>query len=222
MLTLGIDEAGRGPCIGSMFITGTLFEEDQLEKLKKIGVRDSKLLTHKRRVELAEKIKRIAKAIKTIEVKPSEIDDAVNGNNSLNLNWLEAIKQADIINELNPHRVIIDCPSPNIGAYTNFLKKYIRKDLLNKIELIVRHKADRDFIECSSSSIIAKVTRDMKIDELKKKYGDFGSGYPSDPDTVRFLRNNWKKYPEIFRKSWESYKRLGEKKESLLSFIRKL
>ena len=62
----------------------------------------------------------------------------------------------------------------------------------------------------------------MKIDELKKKYGDFGSGYPSDPDTVRFLRNNWKKYPEIFRKSWESYKRLGEKKESLLSFIRKL
>ena len=55
-----------------------------------------------------------------------------------------------------------------------------------------------------------------KEEKLKKKYGDFGSGYPSDPKTQMFLKKNWKKYPEIFRQSWASYKKYsgvkGQKK----------
>ena len=54
-LILGLDEAGRGPVIGSLFICGALFEVEDLSKLKEIGVKDSKLLSHKKRIELDRK-----------------------------------------------------------------------------------------------------------------------------------------------------------------------
>ena len=207
MLTLGIDESARGPIIASMFIVGTMFESDKLNLLKNMGVKDSKMLIHKKRVELAKKITKLADKIKIIEVKPFEIDQAVEGKDNLNLNWLEALKQAEIINELKPDRAVIDCPSPNVKVYTSFLKRHIKKDLLKQLELIVEHKADQNFLECSSASIIAKVKREDQIYQLKKRLGiEFGSGYASDPRTQKFVKENFDKHPEIFRKSWRTWK----------------
>jgi len=212
VLTLGIDEAGRGPCVGSMFIVGTMFEENKLKILAKIGVKDSKMLTHEKRIKLDKKIRELAVSIKIIKVEPKEIDEAVSGESELNLNWLEAIKQAEIINELKPDRVVIDCPSPNIKAYTSFLKKHIRAELLGKIDFIIEHKADQNFLECSSASIVAKVMRNQEVSDLEKKYGiTIGSGYPADPITQKFLKENYNNYPNIFRKTWSSFKRLGKK-----------
>ncbi len=221
MLTLGIDESARGPCIGAMFLVGALFEEDKLLTLKELGVKDSKLLTHRKRVWLAEKIKNIAEKIKVIKVSPQEIDNAVEGKDGLNLNWLEAIKQAEIINELEPDRAIIDCPSPNIRSYTNFLRKYIRKEILDKIELIVAHKADFDYVECSSASIIAKVEREIEVKKIEKITGmPIGSGYVSNPICQKFLKENFDKFPEIFRKSWISWKNHDEarKQKKIVDF----
>jgi ribonuclease HII len=213
MLTLGIDEAARGPCIGSMFIAGAMFNEKDLDTLKKLGVKDSKLLIHKKRVELSKEIRKLAKGIKLIEIDCDEIDDAVDGNNELNLNWLEGIKSAEIINELKPDRVVIDCPSPNIEKYTNFIKSRLNKNVLNKIKLIVTHKADRDFIECGAASIIAKTERENHMDKLKKKYGNIGPGYTSNEITQKFIKENFDKHPEIFRKSWSTFKNAKIRKE---------
>lgn len=214
MLTLGIDESARGPCIGAMFIVGALFEEEKLITLKKLGVKDSKLLVHRKRVWLAEKIVNVAKKIKIIKVSPAEIDEAVEGENGLNLNWLEALKQAEIINELKPDKAVIDCPSPNISSYTNFLKKYIDKELLDKMILIVEHKADKNFIECSSASIIAKVEREKEVEKIEKITGmSIGSGYVSNPVCQKFLKDNFDKFPDIFRKSWISWKNHDEAKK---------
>ena len=114
---LGVDEAGKGPVIGSLFIAGVLIEEENISKLESIGVKDSKLLTHKKRIILADNIKKIVKKYKILQIKPSEIDRAVGKEDGLNLNWLEAHKTAEIINILKPDRAIIDCPSPNISKY---------------------------------------------------------------------------------------------------------
>jgi ribonuclease HII len=56
-LVCGIDEAGRGPVIGPMVISGILIEEKCLDKLRKIKVKDSKLLTPKQR-EFLRKLKK--------------------------------------------------------------------------------------------------------------------------------------------------------------------
>ena len=61
MKVAGVDEAGRGPVIGPMCVAGVMVEENKLKLIKELGVRDSKLISPKRRVYLAEKIKKIAR-----------------------------------------------------------------------------------------------------------------------------------------------------------------
>jgi ribonuclease HII len=62
----------------------------------------------------------------------------------------------------------------------------------------------------SAASIIAKVTRDRAIARLNREY-DLGSGYPSDPKTVEFVRDWFSRYgqvPDFVRKSWSPVKLL--------------
>ena len=94
---------------------GVVVEETDLAKLAEIGVKDSKLLTERKREALFEPIKQIVKAYKLIIVEPAEIDEAVNSKTT-NLNNLEAIKTALILNELKADKAIVDCPSNNIPA----------------------------------------------------------------------------------------------------------
>lgn len=206
VLIAGIEEAGRGPVIGPMVMAGILIEKEDEAKLKAIGVKDSKKLTPKQREDLFDRIKEIAKKIKIIIIEPAVIDVSVEAEEH-NLNWLEADKTIEILNSLGADIAFIDCPSNNTQAYSN----YIRTKLKVKTELHAEHKADERYVVVGASSIIAKVTRDREIEKMKKKIGeDFGSGYPSDPVTKKFIEDNWEKYPKIFRHSWETYKGLSK------------
>jgi len=209
-LVCGVDEAGRGPVIGPMVMCGFVIDEKSLDKLKSIGVRDSKTLSPKQREDMFNKIKEAAKKFEIVTVTQKEIDEAVESDSS-NLNWLEATKTAIILNKLKPNKAIVDSPSHNTKAYKNFLLTYL---IDKKLDLKVENDAER-YLPVAAASILAKVTRDREIEKLKEKCGDFGSGYPSDPKTKAFLEKNWHKYKEIFRKSWSSYKRVaGQKKLS--------
>ena len=209
MLVLGIDEAGRGPMIGPLIIVGTVIDTKNEQSLLDLRVKDSKQLSPKQREELFHKIKRTVKAYKVVHVSPEEIDEAVESEET-NLNWLEADHSAAIINELKPDKAILDCPSPNIKAYV----AYVKKKLTVKCEIIAEHKADENYPIVSAASILAKVTRDQEIEAIKKKIGhNIGSGYPADPITHAFVEKNYQKYPDIFRKSWASYKTLVKKKD---------
>ena len=113
-----------------------------------------------------------------------------------------------LINKIKADKVILDCPSNNINAYKDYVKSFVKKD----IKIVAEHKADLNHTIVGAASILAKVTRDKIIEEIKKevKY-DFGSGYPSDPKTILFLKENWHKY-DIFRKTWATYKKVAENK----------
>ncbi len=207
-IILGVDEARRGPVIGPLIISGVTIDERDEIKLKKLGVKDSKLLTPKKREELYPKIIKTVKGYKIIEVSPTEIDAALESQ-ELNLNLLEAHKTAQIINELKPDKAFIDCPSPNKKRY----EAYLRNLLDNKeIELVIEHKAEK-YPVVAAASIISKVYGDNIIKEIKKKYGNIGPGYMSNPITQKFLKENWEKHPEIFRKSWISWKNHKNHKE---------
>lgn len=207
----GIDEAGRGPVIGPIVICGVLVEEKDNERLLNIGVKDSKLLSPLKRERLIDGIHQIIKDFKCLIVQPLEIDAAVESD-TINLNWLEAMKSAEIINILKPQTAIVDCPSPNTQAYASFLLERLTD---KKTKIIAEHKADANHPSVAAASIIAKVTRDAEIEKLKKHAGvDFGSGYPADERTVKFLKENWQKHPELFRKSWAPYKKIVADKHS--------
>ena len=201
-LILGSDEAGRGSIIGPLVMVAAVMKESELHKLKELGVKDSKLLLKPKREKLFEEIQKITK-FNIIKIQPDEIDNAVDGNNGLNLNWLEAEKTIELINYFNPDAAYIDCPSPNIEKYKNYLLAGLKN---KKIELVVEHKCDVNFPICSAASILAKVTRDKEIKLIEEKYGNVGPGYTSNPITQKFLKENWEKHPEIFRKSWITWK----------------
>ena len=206
-LVCGIEEAGRGPVIGPMVICGVVIDEKDESRLLAIGTKDSKLLTPRTREILFEQIKKMVLDYKCIIILPEEIDNALT-DDKLNLNKLEAIKMAQLINELKAKKVILDCPSTNPKAYKEYLQRYIKD---KNIEISAEHKADVKYTVVAAASILAKVTRDNEIKKLKEKIGiNFGSGYPSDEITQKFLKENWDKYPSLFRKTWSSYKKVVE------------
>ena len=212
MLTLGIDDAARGPLIGPMTMSGVLIDSETEKEFKQQGVKDSKQLTSMRREILAEVVKAKALAYEILVVHPNEIDSSINSGT--NLNTLEAMKAAEIVNKISVRvkglekiRVVVDCPSPNIPAWTETLKSYVKNP--GKFEFVVEHKADVNHIACSAASVIGKSEREKQIAEIKKKLGiEFGSGYPSDPVTCKFLREHSKKYQKdgIFRETWQTWK----------------
>lgn len=218
VLVCGIDESGRGPVIGPMVMCGVLIEEEKEATLTALGVKDSKQLTANNRVALVDAIEKTSVKFKLIQSDPKEIDAHVLSENS-NLNKLEVLKTAEIINSLKPDKVYVDCPSNNIPAYTKELMSLLDN---KKVELICAHKADVQYVSVGAASILAKVARDIEIEKIKEKIGmNFGSGYPSDPITVSFLKQKYKDFPDIFRKSWSSYRKVDDTKSqgSLKEFV---
>jgi len=205
---LGVDDAGRGPIIGPMVLSGVLVKTTDSDKLKEIGVKDSKLIAPNKREILAKQIKEMVDNYKSIKISPEEIDS--REENGLNLNDLEAIKIAEIINKLTEGlknvQVIVDCPSVNTVAWKNYLLQYIKEPEGKKF--VIEHKADFKYPACAAASILAKVCRDAEIEKIKKELKvDFGSGYPADPKTKKFLEQRGHKYLKykIIRTTWATW-----------------
>ena len=62
-----------------------------------------------------------------------------------------------------------------------------------------------------AASIVAKVERDRAIQEIRDVYHEIGSGYPSDVNTMNFIRTWITKYghaPQFARKSWKPLKNM--------------
>lgn len=211
----GIDEAGRGCVIGPLVIAGFAIDQKYERKLIRIGVRDSKDLTPKKREALAKKLEKIGNLV-VLKVGPCKIDNYKK--EGINLNQLEAMKISEIINMLDPEKVYIDCPTKNLKKFESFLKKMVK----NQAELVVENFADKKYPVVSAASIMAKVIRDKEIEELRKEHGFEGSGYPSDEKTIEWMKNwlkDHKDFPEgLVRKSWITTEFLfGEKKQSKIS-----
>ena len=218
-LILGIDDAGRGPVIGPMVLAGCLVDSETEKEFKRLGVKDSKQLTQKRREFLEEIIKEKSKSFDVISITPEEIDNS--NKEGIKLNEVEALAAAKIINKLNTGdekiKVIVDCPSTSIVKWQDFLKMHIKN--LSNLEISCEHKADINHISVSAASVLAKTQREKEMLKLKEEYGpEIGSGYGADPVTKKFLAKNAgnKKHQKLFRKTWSNWQKanenLGQKK----------
>ena len=208
-LILGIDDAGRGPVIGPMVLAGCLIEKKIEPEFRKLGVKDSKQLTAKRRDHLANIIREKAEDFEIVTVLPEEIESS--NTEGTKLNEVEAIACAKIINRINKGygkiKVVLDCPSTGIEKWRNFLMTRI--DDLSNLEVVCEHKADINHLAVSAASILAKDVREKEMSILREKYGnEIGSGYSSDPYTMRFLQKNANKLADhgLFRKTWATWK----------------
>jgi ribonuclease HII len=214
MLVAGVDEAGRGCVIGPLVVAGIAVQEENLRALIDLGVKDSKLLTAKKREGLFSEITKIG-AFHIEKLQPFEVDKVVNrGAVNHKLNRLEAQTMAKVIDFLNPDQVYVDAADVVEGKFRN----HILERLNCNPTLISKHKADLIYPVVSAASIIAKVTRDSDVAQLRGEFGDFGSGYMHDPKTLAFLES-WvasnDDYPACVRKSWKPAKRVLSEKGML-------
>ncbi|MFB6076453.1 MAG: ribonuclease HII [Candidatus Aenigmatarchaeota archaeon] len=206
---LGIDEAGRGAVVGDMIICGLLVEENDLDKLSEIGVKDSKDLSSYKRNKLFSKIKDIAKDFVIIEVTAKDID---REREERSLNRIESIRMAEIIDVLEPDKVVVDSTEVNTEKIEAELRSRLKDSLKDEVEMVVENYADETYPVVSGASILAKVTRDESIKTLEGRLNKtIGKGYPSDTRTIKFLKEILRengKFPDYVRKSWSTASRI--------------
>ena len=209
----GVDEAGKGSVLGPLVVAAVgVSSEDRLADL---GVRDSKQLAPKERERLYVQIRKRCK-IATVTIEAQEIDAIRKG---MTLNACVARAHAQVITKLAPSCAIVDACDVNCFRYAEMVKAH----LPSSCEIVSEHHADEKFMVVSAASIVAKVIRDREITKLVKKYGEIGSGYPSDPVTIRWLSGYIGEHPSpppIARRSWKTVSTLVAKKNQrcLLDF----
>jgi len=154
----GVDEVGRGPLAGAVFAAAVI-----LNPLSSIeGLRDSKILTVKKRAALDLEIRSKAVAFCVAEASVEEID-------RLNILWASmlAMKRAVVGLSLQPDSALVDGNRvPSLSCPAQYV---IGGD--DKITAI------------AAASIIAKVARDRAMEALDDQYPEYGfarhKGYPT-------------------------------------------
>jgi len=206
----GIDEAGRGPVIGPMVVAGVWADEDEEEMLKKMNVKDSKKHTKKRREELSKRIREMF-FYNFIVVQPEDID---------------ALRQAMSLNELEVHIFAKVGRLRKADVYyldsADVDEERFGHDFLKEIgfetNVISKHEADVNYPIVSAASIVAKVERDRKLEEIRKEIEPelgmpLGSGYPSDERTRLFIKKWIEKFGDVpphTRRSWKTIRKIKE------------
>ncbi len=202
MRYLGIDEAGRGPVLGPLVIAGVMCEDQ--EELRVLGVRDSKKLSPQRRMGLAGEI-RTAAECRVLVISAAELDTRMD---SASLNLLEASYFAEIMRDLAPDEVWVDCCDTSENRFKNQILKHLGYELTVNVE----HRADERYPVVSAASIVAKVRRDEEMRLIGEELGQsVGSGYAHDPQTQAFLEQ-WVgthgEMPPHARRGWRTSKRI--------------
>jgi len=159
----GVDEAGRGPLVGSVVAGAVVLDPNQ----PIIGLRDSKKLSPARREQLYAEIMQKARAWGIGQASSSEIDTL----NILQATMLAMRRAIEALSERLgewPSKALIDgnrCPILPIAS-----------------EAIIKGDAKEPAI--SAASIIAKVTRDQQMQALHTQYPQYGfnqhMGYPTE------------------------------------------
>lgn len=163
------------------------------------------------RERLFDEIVNVVKDYAILKVPAQEIDS--KNYEGINLNKLEALEVAEVLDKLSPDLAYVDSPTAPDGA---FFETLIRGFLKNqKVEIKAGHKYDSKFPIVSAASILAKVTRDREVSKIEKEMGEvIGSGYPSDPRTINFVKNRKDdKIVKYVRKTWSTWERLNPKKD---------
>ena len=207
IIICGGDEAGRGAILGPLVISLVSVKKSNLHRFSDIGVRDSKMLSSKKRDRLFDEIGTIASDVRVDKISPSEINDAMRNN--ISLNELEAVHFARLFDTIEGDISTVYLDSPDVVAEKFGIRFNMSSTKPTKVvgvklkqaggggkgrtKVVSEHKADSRYPVVSAASVIAKVTRDREIKKLERALKiHIGSGYPSDNTTIEAIKKNMK------------------------------
>jgi len=173
-LEIGIDEAGRGPLFGRLYVAGVILPKD--DSFDYSEIRDSKKITSKKKItKLAEYIKQKSIAWYIHSIEADEIDE---------INIRQAVLKAmrECVRQLLSHQAQKEKILLLIDG--NDFPPYIQYDTTNDKLVSVPHVTipggDNLFVAIACASILAKTTRDEYILELCEQYPDLKTKYGID------------------------------------------
>jgi len=203
-LVVGIDEAGRGPIVGPLVMAAVAAPREVFEEFHAMGVRDSKELSPRARMRLAEEIERSATVVVVVKHPPALID-------AVNLNTMEHDTMLYMLQRIGLRGRIAEVYVDAVGPPRKTLSLLART--FPDARIIVEPKADARYTPVAAASIVAKVARDAEIERYRSLYGLRGSGYPTDPETLDWIREVYQanpgEPPPIVRRTWGTLKRLA-------------
>ena len=214
---LGIDEAGRGPVLGPMVYGISFCPVSRSKDLKDLGVDDSKALTEEQREKLLGKVldnnDYIGWAVDILS--PTYISTSMNKRGKYNLNAMSHDTAIGLVKEaiklgVQVSEVYVD----TVGPPDKYQAKL--EGIFPNLKITVAKKADSLYPCVSAASICAKVSRDRALKQWKFVEGDditgpWGSGYPGDPVTKKFLQDQIHPifgFPGIVRFSWKTAEKI--------------
>jgi hypothetical protein len=112
IILCGADEAGRGAILGPLVVSMVGVKSSSVRKLTDIGVRDSKLLSDKKRRHLYDDIVAIASTVKVRCITPAEINEAMG--NDISLNEVEAKAFSEMFNDIDGEVSLVYLDSPDV------------------------------------------------------------------------------------------------------------
>ncbi|EDW13105.1 ribonuclease H2 subunit A [Drosophila mojavensis] len=214
---LGVDEAGRGPVLGPMVYGISYCPLNSKEALVELGCADSKQLTEEKRDIIFNDMNTLEYANSCIGwaveiISPNVISNSMYRRSKCSLNEVSMDSAMGLIQRaidagVNIAEVYVDTVGPPEKYQEKLLKRF------PNFKITVAKKADSTYPIVSAASICAKVTRDhaLKVwqfpEGLVIKDNAFGSGYPGDPVTKRFLTENIDLvfgFPRLVRFSWST------------------
>ncbi|CAO1331133.1 unnamed protein product [Diamesa tonsa] len=212
---LGVDEAGRGPVLGPMVYGISFCPISQKKLLKDLGCADSKQLNEEQRDNIfvnmnkekyAENIGWATDTISPNDISMSMFRRCKRSLNEVSMESAIALIHKAIELKVDVAEVYVDTVGPP-EKYQEKLKK-----IFPRIKITVAKKADSTYPIVSAASICAKVSRDhaLKVwkfrEDIEVPSDGFGSGYPGDPVTKKFLHNFEPVFgfPRIVRFSWST------------------
>lgn len=188
---IGSDEVGTGDYFGPIVVCATYVSEDMIEKVRHLGVKDSKLLTDKQMIPMALKLAEMI-PYSIIFLDPTRINALTKKKD--NFNFVKAYLHNKVINSILKKLGDVKCDAILIDEFTPKDKyfEYLNesKDVVKNVTLI-KH-GEQAHIAIAAASILARVAFLREIKKLSKEY-DLellkGAGPEVDRNAVTFVKS---------------------------------
>jgi len=171
---IGVDESGKGDFFGPLVVAGVFVARGAFSELKKMGVRDSKLITSdKKSIDLAKAIKArsdcVAEIVSIGNEAYNRLYEKMRNVNDI-LGWGHARVIENLMARIDPRATGTVCSRAVSDQFGN--KRIIESALMKRgkgIELEQRHRAEDD-LAVAAASIVARAEFITRLYQLGEKF----------------------------------------------------
>jgi len=182
---MGIDEAGVGEVVGSLYVGYAVTEEP--EKLESLNLTDSKNMNLN---SLEEKFSDLSSFVETgvVTMSPAELEEMLEED--MTLPKMEDYAIASLVGSKPPDVLQVDCYYPTTSMLEVRLRDLMQGQAAD-VDIRISHSAEERWPLVAAAGIVAKIHQVREYTRLRRLHGDvFGSGNGSDARTRSFIEEN--------------------------------